>query len=140
MAPESRWELTATTEEGTLDRILDMLGEMLASDEVDEDSRMQFEVSVAEIAANIIEHAGSGEPVGVKLELRLTSDRLEATFTDDGTPAKVDLRSVEMPDVFADRGRGLAIALASLDELEYRRRGGSNMWRLVCYRGNGEPA
>ncbi|MCZ4655181.1 ATP-binding protein [Dietzia kunjamensis] len=134
---DRRWELTAVTDEGTLDRILDLVGEMSAAEEVDEDARMQFEVAVAEIAANIIEHAGNGEQVTLSLELLLSPDRLEARFTDNGTPARVDLRSVEMPDALAERGRGLAIALSALDELAYRRRLGSNMWHLVCYRGGG---
>lgn len=130
------WELTATTpDDGALDRILDLVGEMVAADDVDEDARVQFEVAVAEIAANILEHAGGGDPVTFTVELTLSQDRLEARFADDGTPARVDLRTVEMPDVFAERGRGLAIALAALDELEYRRRQGNNVWRLVCYRG-----
>lgn len=136
MAADGRWSLTSAADEGTLDRILDLVGEMTSSDEVDQDARMQFEVAVAEIGANIIEHAGRGGTVSLTLELELTPDRLEARFSDDGSPARVDLRTVEMPDVMADRGRGLAIALAALDELEYRRRGGSNQWRLVCYRGD----
>lgn len=136
MAADGRWLLTSSTDEVTLDRILDLVGEMTTSGEVEEDARMQFEVAVAEIGANIIEHAGRGGTVSLTLELELTPDRLEARFSDDGHPARVDLRTVEMPDVMADRGRGLAIALAALDELEYRRRGGSNQWRLVCYRGD----
>ena len=140
MPADGRWSLTASTDEGTLDRILDLVGEMTSSEEVEEDAKMQFEVAVAEIGANIIEHAGRAGAVSLTLELTLTPQRLEARFTDDGCPARVDLRSVEMPDVMADRGRGLAIALAALDELEYRRRGGSNQWRLVCYRGDGEGA
>ncbi|EFV90918.1 hypothetical protein ES5_13610 [Dietzia cinnamea P4] len=136
MATESRWELSATTDEGTLDRILDLVGEMSAAEDVDEDTRMRFEVAVAEIAANVIEHAGDGEPIGLRFELRADPGRLEARFIDDGTPARVNLRGVEMPDVFADRGRGLAIALAALDELDYRRKHGNNMWHLVCYRGD----
>jgi serine/threonine-protein kinase RsbW len=136
MAADGRWSLTSAADEGTLDRILDLVGEMTSSDEVDQDARMQFEVAVAEIGANIIEHAGRAGTVSLTLELELTPDRLEARFSDDGSPARVDLRTVEMPDVMADRGRGLAIALAALDELEYRRRGGSNQWRLVCYRGD----
>ncbi|MGN0100539.1 MAG: ATP-binding protein [Dietzia sp.] len=136
MATESRWELSATTDERTLDRILDLVGEMSAAEDVDEDTRMRFEVAVAEIAANVIEHAGDGGPVGLRFELTATPQRLEARFSDDGTPARVNLRGVEMPDVFADRGRGLAIALAALDELDYRRKHGNNMWHLVCYRGD----
>ena len=135
MASDRRWQLTAAGDESTLDRILDLVGQMTSAEEVDEDARVQFEVAVAEIAANIIEHAGAAGAMSLTLELLLAPDRLEARFTDDGTPARVNLRSVEMPDVLADRGRGLAIALAALDELEYRRRDGSNMWRLICYRG-----
>lgn len=134
MAADGRWTLTASTHEGTLDRILDLVGEMTSSEEVDDDAQMQFELAVAEIGANIIEHAGRAGKVSLTLELQLTPDRLEARFSDDGSPARVNLRTVEMPDVMADRGRGLAIALGTLDELEYRRRDGSNQWRLVCYR------
>ena len=108
MAADGRWSLTSSsTDEGTLDRILDLVGEMTTSGEVEEDARMQFEVAVAEIGANIIEHAGRAGTVSLTLELELTPDRLEARFSDDGHPARVDLRTVEMPDVMADRGRGL---------------------------------
>lgn len=53
-----RWELSATTSEGTLDRIMNLVAEMFAAEELDESDRMQFEIAVAEIGANIIEHAG----------------------------------------------------------------------------------
>lgn len=134
MATDDRRELTLTTSEGSLDRVLDLIVEMLSAGGVEEEARMRFELAVAEIGANIIEHAGDGDPVTLTLALELSPDRLEARFTDDGSPARVDLRAVQMPDVFAERGRGLAIALEALDELEYRRRGGENVWRLACYR------
>lgn len=137
MATDDRWELTLTTDEGTLDPVLDLVGEMFSAGRVEEEVRLRFEVAVAEIGANIIEHAGDGAPVTLNLVLDLAPDRLEARFTDDGSPARVDLRAVQMPDVFAERGRGLAIALEALDELEYRRRGGDNVWRLACYRDRG---
>ena len=135
--PSGRWELSATTSEGTLDRIMDLVAEMFAAEELDDSDRMQFEIAVAEIGANIIEHAGRGDAVSVALTLELHPDRLEAVFVDDGAPARVDLRSVELPDALAERGRGLAIALAALDELRYRRQGGINRWTLVCYRSEG---
>ncbi|MFN3339755.1 MAG: ATP-binding protein, partial [Dietzia sp.] len=137
MATDDRWELTLTTGEGTLDRILDLVGEMFEAGRVEEEARLRFEVAVAEIGANIIEHAGDGAPVTLNLVLELAPDRLEARFTDDGSPPRVDLRAVQMPDVFAERGRGLAIALEALDELDHRRRGGDNVWRLTCYRDRG---
>ncbi|BDB61436.1 MAG: ATP-binding protein [Rhodococcus sp. (in: high G+C Gram-positive bacteria)] len=131
-----RWELSAPTSEGTLDRIMDLVAEMFAAEELDESDRVQFEIAVAEIAANIIEHAGRGRAVSVTLTLELHPDRLEAVFVDDGAPARVDLRSVELPDALAERGRGLAIALAALDELRYRRQVGTNRWLLICHRSD----
>jgi serine/threonine-protein kinase RsbW len=41
-------------------------------------------------------------------------------FTDDGTPVVIDLTSVAMPDPMAERGRGLAMAQALIDQLAYR--------------------
>lgn len=134
--PARSWELTATTSEGTLDRILDLVSQMFAAEHIDESDRTQFEIAVAEIGANVIEHAGRGDPVSLTLRLHLFPDRLEAEFVDDGAPARVDLRSVELPDALAERGRGLAIALAALDELRYRRKAGTNRWVLVCYRSD----
>ncbi|MGW5324192.1 ATP-binding protein [Rhodococcus pyridinivorans] len=136
--PSGRWELSATTREGTLDRIMDLTAEMFAAEQLDDSDRMPFELAVAEIGANIIEHAGHGELVTLTLQLQLFPDRLEAWFVDNGNPARVDLRSVELPDALAERGRGLAIALAALDELEYRRRTGTNRWKLVRYRSRPE--
>lgn len=99
--------------------------------------RFPFEIAVAEIAANIIEHAALGQAVSMSLQLRALPERLEAEFTDEGRPARVDLEAVELPDALAERGRGLAIAMAALDELSYRRRGGVNRWILV--RERAEP-
>ena len=41
-----------------------------------------------------------------------------------------------LPDDFAERGRGLAIAINVLDELAYRRADGKNHWRLVRNRSD----
>ena len=46
----------------------------------------------------------------------------------------VDLSEVTLPDPDAESGRGLALALASLDHLEHRRDRGRNVWVLHCTR------
>ena len=39
--------------------------------------------------------------------------------------------AVDMPDVFADRGRGLALMRAVLGRLSYQRANNHNHWRLI---------
>ena len=108
--------------------------------------RMQFATAVAEIAGNIAAHAHMSEPAGT-LRLRLSAypDRVEARFSDRGAPyalpmqaalptsaqAELDSCDVELADV-PERGRGLAITRAAVDELHYRRTPtGRNHWRLM---------
>ncbi len=67
----------------------------------------------------------------MSMDVRLAPQRIEIVFTDDGSPAAVDLHSVSLPGGLADRGRGLAIAKAVLDELSYRRDNGRNTWVLA---------
>ena len=108
--------------------------------------RMQFATAVAEIAGNIAAHAHVGEPGGT-LRLRLSAypDRVEARFSDRGAPyalpvqaawpataqAALDAFDLELDDV-PERGRGLALTRAAVDELHYRRTPtGRNHWRLM---------
>jgi serine/threonine-protein kinase RsbW len=115
----------------TMDHIHALLTDLLTECPIDDMDAMQFELAVAEIGANVVEHAGEGSTVTVRLELEVAPDRVEARYSDDGNPARVDLDSVGLPDDFAERGRGLAIAINVLDELAYRRADGKNHWRLV---------
>jgi serine/threonine-protein kinase RsbW len=109
--------------------------------------RMQFATAVAEIAGNIVAHAHQGEPAGtLRLGLRAYPDRVEARFSDRGAPYALPLQAALPPqehveqalldayelDELAERGRGLAITRAAVDELHYRRTPtGRNHWRLM---------
>jgi serine/threonine-protein kinase RsbW len=92
--------------------------------------RNQVAMAVAEIAANIIEHARASS---IRMEVRIHPNEVEVKFTDNGRPAEIDLTSVRMPGAMAERGRGLAIALAALQEVSYCRRGSANHWRLISH-------
>lgn len=103
--------------------------------------RIRFETAVIEIAGNIVEHAYRlDEPASAgrrRMEVTLTIDpeRVRAVLGDDGLPAAIDLSRVVMPDdEEAESGRGLALAVAALDDLDYRRDGDRNTWSLVCLR------
>jgi serine/threonine-protein kinase RsbW len=97
-------------------------------DDVPAAVRIEVEIAVTEIAANILEHGCAGE---LQMEMAVHADEVHVEFTDSGDPAEVDLFMVRMPDAMAERGRGLAIAPAALRVLAYFRDELGNHWRLV---------
>ncbi len=92
------------------------------------------QVASAEVAANIIEHAGNGRSVLMRMELLLLHDEVQISFNDNGIAADIDLSSSHMPDVMAERGRGLALTQAVMASVAYRRGDGENTWTLVSER------
>lgn len=94
-----------------------------------EEDRMLFRLAVSEVATNVVEHAAAREPIHVTVELDGDGESFRAIFTDTADPALIDLGAVAMPGEDAESGRGLAIALATLDELVHENDGG-NTWRL----------
>jgi serine/threonine-protein kinase RsbW len=96
----------------------------------------EFTLAVAEVAANIIQHAHDSETPLVHFALSLTRypDRLVARFVDRGvvaTPPETPVMpTVKMPYTeLGERGRGLALVQATADRFEYQRtRDGENIW------------
>jgi serine/threonine-protein kinase RsbW len=94
--------------------------------------RLCVETAVVEVAANIVEHAGGSE-LGLEVDVR--PDRVQAVFLDTGAAFEGDLDTAALPDdEYAERGRGLALARALVDEVTYARDGGTNRWCLVRLR------
>jgi len=91
---------------------------------------MLFETAVIEIANNVVEH---GRPVGEvrwKFTIRVHEEEIEAELDDTGqqfTPRQGE----DMPDEDAEGGRGLPIAEALLDQIDFRRMDGTNHWHMV---------
>lgn len=100
--------------------------------------RMLFSTAVAEVAANILEHARpASRQVRLALELSAWLDRVEARFSDDGQSLAPEIAHPGMAaDDLSERGRGLKIARMALDELSYENVVGGNWWRLVKRRGS----
>ncbi|MGR6741725.1 ATP-binding protein [Microbacterium sp. F1-18] len=99
--------------------------------------RFAFETAVVEIAGNIVEHSVAAQGADGRhftLDLHATREALTATFEDDAQPAELDLSAVTMATADAEDGRGLALALASVDALDYRYENGRNVWSLECRR------
>ncbi|BBZ05977.1 anti-sigma regulatory factor [Mycolicibacterium doricum] len=129
--PDSSVVLETTTGPDTLDAVQRTLDTLWAEHDVEDMVRIHVDLAVGEIAANIIEHSGGGDPVRMRMEVTLDVDAVRTTFFDDGHPSPVDLEEVSMPEELSDRGRGLAIAHRVLDELSYRRDSEGNHWTLV---------
>ncbi len=131
MATESVIRLEGIADPLLVDRVHDALDRLFerAPDAGDED-RMLFRLAVSEVATNVVEHALAREPIHVTVEVDADPGAFSAVFTDTADPALIDLGAVEMPGEDAESGRGLAIALAALDELVHERDGG-NTWRLL---------
>ena len=102
-----------------------------SNNHVPEDIRVQLGIAVGELVANIVEHAAQDEPVLVQMSIDVLANEVHVSFTDDGIPCPVAPESADMPDVFADRGRGLAMMRAVLGRLSYQRANNHNHWRLV---------
>jgi serine/threonine-protein kinase RsbW len=90
--------------------------------------RVRFELAISEVAANIIEHA---KPVTVRLQLGVEPGQAIAEFRDTGLEWHAPPSPNVMVGDLSERGRGLWIARASVDEVCYERAGTINRWRLV---------
>jgi serine/threonine-protein kinase RsbW len=111
----------------------DLLAQLWADEpEVGDDARLRFETAVAEIAANIAEHAAAAGARELELQLRGLPDRLEAVFEDDGGPVAPGPGGWPPDD--AERGRGLELVRAAVDALRYERAGARNRWVVVLAR------
>lgn len=143
---DDRLELSAAATPEILDLVHAVLEHLLAQrEDVDASVRMRFEMSVIEILSNIVEHAYQADselprpPGGSRrftITLAVTPTRLLAALSDNGLPMSLDLEGATMPDDLAESGRGLAMATAALDALEYERVEGRNRWHLMCLHGD----
>jgi serine/threonine-protein kinase RsbW len=139
--PPGHITLSAPAELESIDLVQSAIAELWEHDgSVAAADRIRFEVAVVEIIGNIVEHAfrlDRGVTASSRLldiDLGVEADRVVASFQDNGMPAEIDLSRVTMPDEDAESGRGLALAIAALDDLGYERVAGRNHWNLLCLR------
>ncbi|MGN8026036.1 ATP-binding protein [Microbacterium sp. 22242] len=96
---------------------------------VPERDRTLFSLALSEVATNIAQH--STRPVTMSAHLEVGADRLSAEIRDDADPVRIDWAAVRLPGEQAESGRGLALAVAVLDELSHRADPAGNTWVLV---------
>jgi serine/threonine-protein kinase RsbW len=113
-----------------LDRVLDAVAELWAAvPGVPQDDRLLFSLAVSEILTNIAQHGTPGGRASVRLEV--SADALRAEIRDGSPPISIDWTAISMPDADAESGRGLALAVAALDELQVQAETSGNLWVLV---------
>ncbi len=127
--------LDTSSEQDALDQIYQAVDDFLTRHpRVPEPVRTHLAIAVAEVGANIIEHAGRGRLIHVQMTLQLFTEDIRVDFTDNGHPGDIDLTAVQMPEVMADRGRGLAVARSVLRRLYYHADDTGNRWTLISNR------
>jgi serine/threonine-protein kinase RsbW len=134
--------LVAPLGPAALDQVHDLVEELFEAAAVtDMTDRIRFETALIEVAGNILQHSTrndppSDEPRSFNIVLRGDAGTLTAEFRDDGRPVEIDFELISMPGEDAEDGRGLALALASVDEMTHERREGLNIWRITCRRSS----
>ena len=89
---------------------------------------MHMGIAAGEIGANIVEHAARLRPVRLWMDVHVLPSQVHGDDRRRRSGA-YRLDAVSMPDDTAERGRGLAVALAVLGRLIYRR-SDRNHWIL----------
>lgn len=128
-----RYELDGLAVPDQLDRLVNLL-ELVGRDhpDVSDHDLMLFTTAVMEIAGNVVEHGRPEGQVRWHFRLDVGDDTLTAVLSDSGEAYSGQAHSeVGMPEVWAESGRGFALAGAVLDDLRYERAGERNRWHLV---------
>ncbi|MCW2606735.1 MAG: hypothetical protein JWO60_1428 [Frankiales bacterium] len=122
--------LSADARPSWLDQVHDLLDELWTeAPQVASTDRMCFTTALAEVAANIVEHAARQATVPVRLVVQVATEELRALFEDHGE--EYDGEQDDDEDPLAESGRGLTMARALTDELLYERDGPVNRWLVV---------
>ena len=95
--PERHRSIEITTGPDTLEDIHRLLDDLWSAHDIPELVRLHTDLGAGEIGANIIEHAGGGSPVRLRMEVQLLRDAIHITFTDDGLPARSTCRRRPCP-------------------------------------------
>jgi serine/threonine-protein kinase RsbW len=99
--------------------------------DIAEMDRMMFETALIELASNVIQHATSSTAIVCHLEITADETTIRAVLVDSADPPEIDAGPREMPDEFAESGRGLAFIQALVDDFAHHRDRGRNVWTIA---------
>jgi len=130
------YELSGLAVPESLDLVQDLLVRVRGEHpDIQETDLSMFETAIVEIHGNVVEHGRPPGQVVYAFALEVQPDRIVGLLADTGSPVP-DLSGLDdgPPDELAEGGRGLWLAKATLDELDYVRIGDRNTWRLLRLR------
>jgi serine/threonine-protein kinase RsbW len=116
-----------------LDEVHGLLEEVAgAHPEVDASDLMRLETALVELVGNIIEHGRPPGEVSYGVRVHVEADELVALLSDDAVDVapSPDGAALLDDDLWAESGRGLALAGAIVDELVHEPHHPGNCWRL----------
>jgi serine/threonine-protein kinase RsbW len=119
-----------------IDVVHSALESFWSQDDVDEIDRMMFETALVELVSNVIQHSTSITTIICALTLSSDETVLKADLEDTASPPRIDLSVREMPDEFAESGRGLAFIQALVDDFDYHRVADRNCWTIAKQRSS----
>lgn len=92
--------------------------------------RNSIETAIIEITANIISYSSATAGIKCEIVLEIGEQSVNATITDNGDLAELEIDEHIMPDEFSESGRGIPLIRALVDEFSYENRNKENTWKI----------
>lgn len=130
-APLAPFEYRFSPSRATIPLARHLLSDWLEHIAVEDAERADLVLVASELCANAVRHA-SGAPSALSLRAWAEGDAIVVEVEDDGEGFELDsLYDDEVPDLTAERGRGLYVVEALTDEVSVRRDGERTVVRVV---------
>jgi serine/threonine-protein kinase RsbW len=129
-------KITFRTPPDNINVVHSALESFWSEESVDDMDRMMFETALVELVSNVIQHGTSSTTIICALTLSSDEEILKADLEDSASPPRIDLSARDMPDEFAESGRGLAFIQALVDDFDYHRVADRNCWTIAKRRSS----
>ena len=99
---------------------LDNLADILAENEVDEETTHRVMLSISEAYTNAYVHGNQKNPeLAIKIRLTMNENQIHADITDEGKGGLERIGQIQPPGPLAEGGRGVALIRHYADEVTF---------------------
>lgn len=92
--------------------------------------RNSIETAVIELTSNIILYSNGTNGIKCQILVEIDKEGIQATITDNGDLADLEIDEHIMPDEFSESGRGIPLIRALVDEFSYENLNKENTWKI----------